>query len=357
VQTSIACFAAGTRIRAHRGEVAVEALRAGDLVILADGRTAPVRWIGHRSIDCRRHARPRAVWPVRVAAGALGVGPPGVGPPGVALPERELLLSPDHAIYLNGVLIPVRLLINHASIEQIQTDRITYYHVELDRHDLLLAEGVATESYLDTGNREMFENGGQPLALHPDFAIGQRARELGSCVPFVSDPRQVEPVWRALAERAKATGWMPPEPPLLEDDPDLHVLAGNRRIDPIEARDGRYAFVLPSRDASLRLASRTARACDERPWIDDDRRLGVKLRRLTHRRDHATRDVAIDDPLVDRGWWAVEWDRGGPCRWTSGEATLPSLGRGILEVTLCGSLRYPVAASGHAVLAGHAMSG
>jgi len=107
---SVACFAAGTHIRTERGEVPVESLRHGDSVVLADGRVSPVKWVGRRAMDCRRHPDPRAVWPVRVAAGALGSG----------LPVRDLMLSPDHALYLDGVLIPARLLLNGASIVQIR---------------------------------------------------------------------------------------------------------------------------------------------------------------------------------------------------------------------------------------------
>jgi collagen type I/II/III/V/XI/XXIV/XXVII alpha len=330
--TAVACFAAGTYIRTGRGETSVEALCIDDVVVLADGRRSKITWIGHRAIDCRRHPNPPAVWPVRVAPDALGSG----------LPVRDLMLSPDHALYLNGMLIPVRLLINGATITQIPVDRVVYYHVELPRHDLLLAEGVATESYLDTGNRGMFENGEQPLLLHPDLVRAQSAREAGSCAPFISSPEQIEPVWRALAGRAQTMGRALPEPPVQTDDPDLHIHIGSHRINPIMVREGRYTFVIPTSNAPARLVSRAARPCDARPWVSDDRLLGVKIRRLSLRRGHGAQDVALDDPMLDHGWWAVERDERGPCRWTQGDATLPSLGAGILEVTLCGSLRYPV---------------
>ncbi len=81
------CFAAGTRIMTQHGEVPVERLRAGDVVITAAGCCKPIQWIGHRRIDCRRHAKPHDVWPVCVNPGAFGAG----------LPRRELRLSPDHA--------------------------------------------------------------------------------------------------------------------------------------------------------------------------------------------------------------------------------------------------------------------
>jgi hypothetical protein len=160
VSAEVPCFAAGTRLRTPHGDVAVESLRAGDLVLTASGEIRPVKWIGHRDVDCVRHATPEKVWPVRVAAHAFGAG----------LPVRDLYLSPDHAVFVGGVLIPAKQLINHDTVEQLPADAVTYYHVELDRHDVLLAEGLPAESFLDTGNRVAFANGGGATQLHPDFA-------------------------------------------------------------------------------------------------------------------------------------------------------------------------------------------
>jgi len=155
---SAACFAAGTHILTHAGEVPVEALRIGDtLPTLRGGGGGTVRWLGFRNIDCRRHPRPQEVWPIRVQAGAFGP----------EVPRRDLWLSPDHAVYVGGdgedaapgVLIPVRYLVNGASIAQVEVSTVVYWHVELDRHDVVLAEGLPAESYLDTGNRSAFANG------------------------------------------------------------------------------------------------------------------------------------------------------------------------------------------------------
>ena len=148
---TVPCFAAGTRILTPAGEVPVEALEAGDLLVLASGRTARVRWIGRRRVDCRAHSAPRAVMPVCIRAGAIAPG----------VPARDLFLSPDHAVYVDGMLIPVRCLINGRSIVQLVADAVTYFHVELPRHDVMLAEGLAVESYLDTGNRSVFANAGR----------------------------------------------------------------------------------------------------------------------------------------------------------------------------------------------------
>jgi phospholipase/lecithinase/hemolysin len=153
----LACFATGTRILTPAGEVAVEALRVGQLVVSASGGCVPVQWLGHRHIDLGRQERPQDLWPVRVRAGAFGRD----------LPHRDLRLSPDHAVFMRGdgegaapgVLIPVRHLINGVTIVQEPVDEVTYWHVELPEHDVLLAEGLPVESYLDTGNRDAFANG------------------------------------------------------------------------------------------------------------------------------------------------------------------------------------------------------
>ena len=81
-----------------------------------------------------------------------------------------MFLSPDHALFLEGVLIPVKYLLNGDSIVQLECAFITYYHVELACHDIILADGLPAETFLDIGNRSVFANGGEVTALHPDFA-------------------------------------------------------------------------------------------------------------------------------------------------------------------------------------------
>jgi len=196
----LACFAAGTRIRTPRGEVAVEALRPGETVLAyaGEGRTVPkpIVWIGHRSVDCRRHPEPRKVWPVRVRAGAFGDGAPG----------RDLFLSPDHAVFVDESLIPIRHLINGSSIEQVPTDAVTYYHIELPRHDVLLAEGLPAESYLDAGDRSNFADNGGAMRLFADFST----RASDACAlweaygraPLIVSGAKLDAVRRRLSERA-----------------------------------------------------------------------------------------------------------------------------------------------------------
>jgi hypothetical protein len=199
----IACFAAGTRIATPDGEVAVETLRVGDRVLaLRMEEFAPIIWTGHRRVDCRLHPRPREVWPVRVRAGAFGVG----------MPHRDLWLSPDHAVFIDGVLIPVRYLINDATILRAPLDSITYWHVELARHEVILADGMPCESYLDTGNRAAFENGGTQVHLHADFTRKVSARP--GCAPLVLEGAGLEAARSHLRERAATLGRTTKDPAL-----------------------------------------------------------------------------------------------------------------------------------------------
>jgi hypothetical protein len=194
------CYVAGTLILTTDGDVAIETLRVGDRVVTASGQTKPIKWIGHRQTYCRRHPHPDRVWPVRIQAGAFGEG----------MPARDLYLSPDHAVFAKGVLIPVKHLVNGATIVQAPRKRVTYYHVELDSHDVILAEGLPCESYLDNGTRTAFANGGGIVQLHPDFSPAERCEAIGeaaACAPLRIEGEAFARADAALRRRAVALGY------------------------------------------------------------------------------------------------------------------------------------------------------
>jgi hypothetical protein len=175
------CYVRGTMIQTPAGERPVETLRPGMQVItLVDADEVPraVKWVGHRRIDLTRHPQSETVAPIRVGRDAFADN----------VPHRDLLLSPDHAVFFDGKLICVRQLVNGSTIRRERGWTVVeYYHVELDRHAILLAEGLAVESYLDTGNRAFFANSGMPLMLHPNLPNDAifPTRKSGSCAPFV----------------------------------------------------------------------------------------------------------------------------------------------------------------------------
>jgi hypothetical protein len=259
----------------------------------------PVKWIGWRNLNLAAHATPELVCPVRIRRDAFADG----------VPRRDLFLSPDHAVCVDGVLIPARLLVNGVTIAQDMSQRrIRYYHVELHAHGVILAEGLPAESYLDTGNRGAFENADAPLILHPDFDDGQARRVAASCLPFVDDAAGVEPVWRRLAARVTTLGLRLPAAIATTEDPELHVVIGGRAIHPVSADAGRYTFVLSTVDGPVRLVSRAAKPCELRPWVVDRRPLGVMVSRLTLRRGAELEAIPLDHPQLSDGWWGVERD-------------------------------------------------
>ena len=291
----------------------------------------PITWIGHRRVDCLRHPRPEQVWPVRVEAGAIAEG----------RPARDLWLSPDHAVFLNGVLIPIKRLINGATIWQVEVTSVTYWHVELERHDILLAEGLPAESYLDTGNRETFENGGAPIMLHPDFAARERpGSRRESCAPLLRDDALAECIWRDLAARSTIRG-QPVSQVRVTNDPQLGVIAGRWNLRPASIKQRRYVFVLPPGTAEVRLVSRVGRPTDVRPWAEDHRRLGVPVARIVVVRSGQREEMPVDHPALVRGWYDAERQDGRLWRWTDGEAWLAIGSRvEMVEIELAGEAEY-----------------
>jgi hypothetical protein len=187
----VVCFASGSRIRTAKGEVPVENLRVGDLAVTAAGEARPIVWIGHRRITnltSEQH-------PVRVLAGAFGDG----------LPARDLRLSPGHAVcvdVMDEVFVPIDHLINGQTIFREDVAEETYWHVELESHDVLLADGLPCESYMDAGNRAFFGRAyGRLAKIDPDRVAESLTRYAR---PFVNDGPIVAAIRERLAARAEA---------------------------------------------------------------------------------------------------------------------------------------------------------
>lgn len=152
-----ACFLAGTTIMTPYGGSFVENLAIGDLVTTADGQTLPVRWIGRNTIRTR-FADSLDVMPIRVSKDALSEG----------IPQRDLLLSPEHALLIDGLLVQAGALVNEISIfrEMSMPETFVYYHVEVEGHALILAEGAAAETFVDNISRTIFDNWQEHLDLY-----------------------------------------------------------------------------------------------------------------------------------------------------------------------------------------------
>jgi len=193
------CFARGTRLLTPAGYAPVESLRPGQAIVTVAGDSRPIRWIGSRTIDIAAHNRPEAVRPVRVLPGALSPG----------IPATHVRLSPDHALLLRGQLVPVKLLVNGATIvRERNCQAVTYFHVELDRHDILFAEQMPVESYIDTGNRDMFDQTAGTPRKNPVFGRGRQWDQAAYADLCLSGPRLAE-IRSTIRARALALGYRP----------------------------------------------------------------------------------------------------------------------------------------------------
>ncbi|MDS9468577.1 Hint domain-containing protein [Paracoccus sp. MBLB3053] len=188
------CFAAGTRVATPNGEVAVETLGIGDQILTEDGRSVEVKWIGRQTASKVFTPAERFV-PVRVKAGALGNG----------LPHSDLVLTADHALVLDGLAINAGALVNGTSIAfdpiEALPERVIYYHVETEDHDVILANGVPAETFVDYIGRRAFDNFEEYASLYgTERTIPEMQR------PRISARRLVPAELRARLDRVNDKG-------------------------------------------------------------------------------------------------------------------------------------------------------
>lgn len=185
------CFARGTMILTPSGYRRIEGLAPGDRIITANGEAKAIVWTGLRTIDIAVHPDPVKVQPIRFAAGSIAPG----------IPHRPLRLSPDHSVWLDGVLIPAKCLVNGATIVQEQAVfAVTYHHLELAGHDVLLAEGLHCETYLDTGNRVGFANA-------TSWPVRKRSWDRDAFAPLCINGPRLSAIRKRLHERTLALGF------------------------------------------------------------------------------------------------------------------------------------------------------
>jgi antigen 43 len=290
------CFCIGTLIGTPDGEVQVEKLRLGDMVSTAHNGPRAVKWVGKGKALATRGKRGAAT-PVIVRKGALADN----------VPNRDLRVTRAHSLYIDGVLIPVEFLVNHRTIlwdDFVQEMEI--YHVELDRHDVLIANGALAESYRDDGNRWLFHNANSGWHLPPQDPYA----------PVLTGGPVVDTVWRRLLDRAG-----PRRLPPMTDDPDLHLVVDGTRVDAEERQGSVHVFRLPPSPERVVIASREAVPA-EFGIARDPRSLGVALRQLAVRRGAECVLLNAADERLTAGFHAYE---PSDCiRWTDGYAELPA---------------------------------
>lgn len=196
------CVLRGTHVLTPRGEIKVEELAIGDLVDTIDGTAKPIKWIGRRS----HGSDSTDMLPVKIARSALGH----------LVPHTDLFVSPLHALYIDGILVPARNLVNGRSIvhcSPAEFDTVDYFHIELDGHDVMFTEGAPTETLLADGNRE-FDNWNEGVEhareaaqyaprLPANGSAVIRSRLRSAVSPLIDIRQPGDGVWERLAERAE----------------------------------------------------------------------------------------------------------------------------------------------------------
>ncbi len=318
----VPCYCRGTLILTPTGEVPVEELAMGDRVVTLAGGEGRVHWVGRRAFDGRFIAGKREVLPIRVAAGALAEG----------VPVRDLWVSPGHSLYVDGVLVPAEHLINGATIvQEVSVELLEYFHVELDEHAILFADGAPAESYVDCDNRRMFSNGAEYERFYPD---DERPRWT-FCAPRLEwNSPELTVIRAALLERAAAQGHA------LDIDPDLHLIVDGAVVRPETIAGSCYQFQIPTASAAVSLASRSAVPAEVGAVSRDIRRLGVPVERVVLGDANLSLEVWHGHTALCDGFHEDEATH----RWTDGLAQLPDswlrpfTGQVVIEVHLasCG---------------------
>ncbi|MBP6678377.1 MAG: Hint domain-containing protein [Paracoccus sp.] len=167
--TIVPCFVRGTRIRTDQGECKIEDLAIGDRVLTADHGYQEIRWIGARKVMAEGNFAP-----ICIARGALQN-------------DAELWLSPQHRVLISGpkarmlfgedeALVPAKGLVNDRDILVKAGGMVEYFHILLDQHEVIFANGIPVESlYLGAQALKGLERAAREevLALFPELEQGQ----------------------------------------------------------------------------------------------------------------------------------------------------------------------------------------
>ncbi|WP_336761315.1 Hint domain-containing protein [Asaia sp. VD9] len=278
-----------------------------DRITIAGLSKSQITWTGrgHCTVDTELEDD-RAGYPVCIRKGALD---------GV-VPERDLYVTAEHCLLVGGHFIPARQLVNGHSIAFDRTRRaFDYFHFETEAHSVVLAEGASSESYLDTGNRALYDCQSSAPILTPRHL----SWDTDAAAPLARDRETIETVWRAIAARAGLTEVGERNP---THEADLHLECDDGTIlRPVRVAGKKHVFILPFSARSVLIRSRASRPCDVTgPFVDDRRRLGVEIGQILHFasgkieeiRDHLTHQEF-------KGWHARARDT---ARWTAGSAYL-----------------------------------
>ncbi|MBB2170083.1 hypothetical protein HLH36_17335 [Gluconacetobacter aggeris] len=311
------CYLAGSMLRTPHGDRAVETLDIGDQLIAQDADTGAeiireIIWVGKKAISVNPH-RPddESGYPVRVLKDAIAEG----------VPYKDMLITAEHCLFFDGHFVPARMLVNGRSIFYDRSmNHFEIYHVETEIHSILIADGVLSESFLNTENHRSFHRSSPvvPMKAAPSLTWDDAAAPLGISRAFA------EPLFRQIESHAIQAGHpVQDDAPALSEDPDLHLVTRNGTIIRQARTYGdRVVFMIPAHIDSVWIMSNTSRPSDViGPFVDDRRHMGVAIGEITmFEANHAhTLTAHMTEETLD-GWHGLQADG---LRWTAGHALLP----------------------------------
>ncbi|WP_141354667.1 Hint domain-containing protein, partial [Gluconobacter sphaericus] len=309
------CFLAGSLISTPSGTIAVENLLAGDNVTAyVDGveTVRQVTWAGQARCTVRPHLPlDEAGYPIRILKNAISDG----------IPFKDMLITSEHCLFFDGKFVPARMLVNGRSIfYDTSITSYDYYHIETADHSVIMADGMLTESYLDTGNRRAFRQNNDVVSI----PLSRNLSWADAAATLTVSRDIVEPLFRNFEARAEEQNCpVQSETPSLTYNNDLHLVTNTgATIRMARANNDQVIFMIPVGVDSVRIISRTSRPYDAiGPFVDDRRTLGVLIGEIRLFESNATRMLSAH--LTDEnlsGWSNVE---DGTMRWTKGNALLP----------------------------------
>lgn len=301
----LVCYLRGTPILTDKGPVAVENLKVGDnVVVMCDNGNsrAPVKWVGWKKavVDTTSKFMDFAGYPIRIEAGAVAAG----------VPYQDVLVTPEHCLFMNGHFVPARMLVNGKSIRyDTSITEYEYFHFETDSHHVVSAAGMLSESFLDTGNKMSFNSSSIGGTKSKTWAV--------AAFPLNTHSWFVEPLWKSIASRAGLSSYE-----IEKGSLNLHLISDDgSMIMPSRINGKKVIFQVPSDVEEVTIVSRAARPSDEiGPYVDDRRILGALIGGATLFGGRSSNE--LDYLTNSEGWYPAE----GHQRWTNGSGKV-TIGR------------------------------
>ncbi|MBS1032920.1 Hint domain-containing protein [Gluconobacter cerinus] len=313
---TLVCYLPGTLIRTPHGEVPVESLDIGDEVVTFNWETQsevirPLTWVGYQKSKLQPNLpEDQAGYPVRILKNSISDN----------TPHKDLLVTPEHCLFFNGKFIPARMLVNGQSIFYDRSvTSYNFYHIETEEHSVIWADGMLSESYLDTGNRRYFSNRENII----NITNKNQDWNIDSAAALDVSRDTVEYIYNKIVSRAKDLKIVKNQKPkTIVKNHEMYLITNSgSKLNPIRNTNSFVTFRLPKDTTSVRIVSRSSRPCDViGPFVDDRRNLGVLIGKIISFESDETINITQHLTNSDlNGWHNIE---STDMRWTNGDATI-----------------------------------